>query len=34
MNDCHWTKVLAKSMFLYPNDFIYSHRQPSANEQD
>lgn len=32
--DGHWIKVLAKPMLLYPNDFIYSRRQPSANEQD
>lgn len=30
----HWIKVSAKSMLLYPNDFISSHRQPSANKQD
>lgn len=30
----HWIKVLAMSRLLYPNVFIYSCRQPSANKQD
>lgn len=30
----HWIKVLVKPTLLSPNDFIYSHRQSSANKQD